>query len=136
MRVVRLAAKSREAISTDVDFLTLHEQVREYAAAAQPELHRLLERKRDGHELSAREEKRLRGLRRIVERQLLRAAQVISFDFEFDFLFQFFFLFENVILIGFLFYFHIVFFLLGCCLYLLGCWRSSTCWLYFSKIIA
>ena len=78
LRVVRLAAKSREAISTDVDFLTLHEQVRAVAAETQPELHKLLERKRETGELTAREEKRLRGLRRIVERQLLRNAQVVA----------------------------------------------------------
>jgi regulator of nonsense transcripts 1 len=79
VRVVRLAAKSREAVPTSVDFLTLHSQVRALAESdvTNPELARLLERKATIGELTAREEKRLRGLRRLLEHDVLKAAQVI-----------------------------------------------------------
>ena len=45
LRVVRLSAKSREAVPSDVDFLTLHQQVKTLAAAQKSELWRLMELK-------------------------------------------------------------------------------------------
>jgi regulator of nonsense transcripts 1 len=77
LRVVRLSAKSREAVPSSVDFLTLHQQVRAVAAAQKNELFRLLDMQAAQGELPPSNEKRLRVLRRLAEQELLRAAQVI-----------------------------------------------------------
>jgi regulator of nonsense transcripts 1 len=75
LRVVRLCAKSREGVSSPVEFLTLHEQVRRLE---QPELRRLQSlRDERGGELSVADEKKFNVLRARAERMILRAAQVI-----------------------------------------------------------
>jgi regulator of nonsense transcripts 1 len=79
LRVVRLAAKSREAVPSSVDFLTLHQQVAALAGAdgGASELGKLLARKDTLGELTPSEEKKLLKLRRASELEVLKAAQVI-----------------------------------------------------------
>jgi regulator of nonsense transcripts 1 len=77
LKVVRVCAKSRESISSSVDFLTLHHQVGTVIAslAQESELRRLYETERD--ELSVADEKKLRVMLRKIERETLRVADVI-----------------------------------------------------------
>ncbi|CAA91194.2 ATP-dependent RNA helicase Upf1 [Schizosaccharomyces pombe] len=75
LRVVRVAAKSREDIESSVSFLSLHEQIKNYKF--NPELQRLLKLRSENNELSIQDEKKLRILVAAAEKELLRAAHVI-----------------------------------------------------------
>ncbi|XP_071965805.1 regulator of nonsense transcripts 1-like [Antedon mediterranea] len=75
LKVVRLCAKSREAIDSPVAFLALHNQIRKMAAL--PELAKLQLLKDETGELSSQDEKRYRTLKRNSERELLQNADVI-----------------------------------------------------------
>eukprot|EP01116_Phalansterium_solitarium_P018155 TRINITY_DN470_c1_g1_i1.p1 TRINITY_DN470_c1_g1~~TRINITY_DN470_c1_g1_i1.p1 ORF type:complete len:1056 (-),score=297.03 TRINITY_DN470_c1_g1_i1:420-3587(-) len=77
VKVVRLCAKSREAVSSPVEFLTLHYQVRQYAASSQGELFKLQQLKDEQGELSSADEKRYKALKRAAERDILHNADVI-----------------------------------------------------------
>eukprot|EP00731_Ephydatia_muelleri_P025707 Em0017g790a len=70
LKVVRLCAKSREAIDSPVSFLALHNQVQ--AHDGYPELQKLQTLKDEVGELSAADEKRYRELKRRCERELLQ----------------------------------------------------------------
>lgn len=74
LRVVRLCAKSREAVSSSVDFLSLHQQV---AHIDDPALRKLQVLKHTQGELSSSDEKRYLVLKRKAEKVILRNAQVI-----------------------------------------------------------
>ncbi|PRD24814.1 UNVERIFIED_CONTAM: Regulator of nonsense transcripts 1 [Trichonephila clavipes] len=75
LKVVRLCAKSREAISSPVSFLALHNQIRNLEGHS--ELHKLQQLKDETGELSSADEKRYRTLKKACERELLEAADVI-----------------------------------------------------------
>lgn len=75
LKVVRLCAKSREAISSPVSFLALHNQLRNMKGHT--ELHQLQQLKDETGELSSTDEKRYRILKKACERELLKAADVI-----------------------------------------------------------
>ena len=77
LKVVRLAAKSREAIASSVEHLTLHYQVANLRTAETAELRKLQQLKDEAGELSGADEKRYRALRRGAERELLASADVI-----------------------------------------------------------
>ena len=77
LKVVRVAAKTREAVATSVDHLTLHRQVSALAAAGKPELRKLMRLKEEVGELSDADERRYRKLSRDAEREILAAADVI-----------------------------------------------------------
>ena len=77
LKVVRLAAKSREAIASSVEHLTLHYQVANLRTAETADLRKLQQLKEEAGELSQGDEKRYRALRRGVERELLASADVI-----------------------------------------------------------
>ena len=74
LKVVRLVAKSRETLSSPVDFLALHNQVR---ALDDPEITTLLARKESQDWLTNAEEERLRTLWRRRELRLLEMADVV-----------------------------------------------------------
>ncbi|KAK4019881.1 regulator of nonsense transcripts 1 [Daphnia magna] len=76
LKVVRLCAKSREAIDSPVSFLALHNQVRCLEGAS--ELRKLVQLKEEVGELSQGDEKRYRMLKRQAERELLEAADVLA----------------------------------------------------------
>lgn len=75
LKVVRIVAKSREAIDSSIGFLSLHEQVR--ALDTNPDLQKLVKLRDELGELSAADEKRYRSLVRAAEREILEAAEVI-----------------------------------------------------------
>lgn len=75
LKVVRLCAKSREAIDSPVSFLALHNQIRSIDSV--PELVKLQQLKDETGELSSTDEKRYRALKKQCEKDLLQAADVI-----------------------------------------------------------
>lgn len=75
LKVVRLCAKSREAIDSPVSFLALHNQIRSMDSV--PELAKLQQLKDETGELSSTDEKRYRALKKQCEKDLLQAADVI-----------------------------------------------------------
>ncbi|EDW00220.1 regulator of nonsense transcripts 1 homolog isoform X2 [Drosophila grimshawi] len=75
LKVVRVCAKSREAIDSPVSFLALHNQIRNMETNS--ELKKLQQLKDETGELSSADEKRYRSLKRATENQLLEAADVI-----------------------------------------------------------
>ncbi|XP_064607811.1 regulator of nonsense transcripts 1-like [Liolophura sinensis] len=75
LKVVRLCAKSREAIDSPVSFLALHNQIRNMDSV--PELQKLQQLKDETGELSSQDEKRYRALKKQCERELLQHADVI-----------------------------------------------------------
>lgn len=77
LKVVRLSAKSREAVASSVDFLTLHHQVRHLDTPDHQELQKLLALKDELGELSHADEKKFKQLQNSTERELLTAADVI-----------------------------------------------------------
>mmetsp|Transcript_33782 Transcript_33782/g.93340 ORF Transcript_33782/g.93340 Transcript_33782/m.93340 type:complete len:1076 (-) Transcript_33782:467-3694(-) len=77
LKVVRLSAKSREAVASRVDFLTLHHQVRHLDTPDHQELQKLLALKDELGELSHADEKKFKQLQNATERELLQAADVI-----------------------------------------------------------
>eukprot|EP00163_Fabomonas_tropica_P009292 TRINITY_DN1909_c0_g1_i2.p1 TRINITY_DN1909_c0_g1~~TRINITY_DN1909_c0_g1_i2.p1 ORF type:complete len:1112 (+),score=271.16 TRINITY_DN1909_c0_g1_i2:105-3440(+) len=77
LKVVRMCAKSRETVSSNVEFLTLHHQVRSFDSPDKVELIKLQMLKDELGELSASDERRYRSLHRAAEREILQAADVI-----------------------------------------------------------
>ena len=75
LKVVRLCAKSREAVSSPVSFLALHNQIRKMDGHS--EFKKLQQLKDETGELSSVDENRYRILKRMCERELLEAADVI-----------------------------------------------------------
>ncbi len=74
LKVVRLAAKSREAVASTVEHLSLHTMIK---GLDNPDLRKLVQLKEDQGELSSQDEKRFKALKRHAERELLQAADVI-----------------------------------------------------------
>eukprot|EP00928_Gymnodinium_smaydae_P007599 TRINITY_DN12722_c0_g1_i1.p1 TRINITY_DN12722_c0_g1~~TRINITY_DN12722_c0_g1_i1.p1 ORF type:complete len:1127 (+),score=208.53 TRINITY_DN12722_c0_g1_i1:492-3383(+) len=77
LKVVRLSAKSREAVASSVDFLTLHHQVRHLDTPDHTELQKLIALREELGELSHADEKKFKQLQSSTERELLQAADVI-----------------------------------------------------------
>uniref|UniRef100_A0A182PR66 DNA helicase n=1 Tax=Anopheles epiroticus TaxID=199890 RepID=A0A182PR66_9DIPT len=75
LKVVRVCARSREAIDSPVSFLALHNQIRNMAQNS--ELKKLQQLKDETGELSLSDERRYRSLKKQAERELLEAADVI-----------------------------------------------------------
>jgi regulator of nonsense transcripts 1 len=77
LKVVRLCAKSREAVSSPVEYLTLHYQVRHLDTSEKSELHKLQQLKDEQGELSSSDEKKYKNLKRATEREITQSADVI-----------------------------------------------------------
>ena len=77
LKVVRICAKSREAISSSVEFLSLHNLVYSLAEQKKDDLYKLMLLKNDIGELSSKDEKRYKQLRLRAEHDILSAADVI-----------------------------------------------------------
>ncbi|KAG9127213.1 ATP-dependent helicase NAM7 [Ceratobasidium sp. 392] len=75
LKVVRLTAKSREALESLIAFLTLHRQVAAYTAHT--ELQKLIQLKNELGELSQSDERKYKTLVRNVEREISAVADVI-----------------------------------------------------------
>ncbi|GJZ38779.1 regulator of nonsense transcripts 1 homolog isoform X1 [Tanacetum coccineum] len=90
LKVVRLCAKSREAVSSPVEHLTLHYQssnlkasitgflkVRHLDTSEKSELYKLQQLKDEQGELSSSDEKKYKALKRATEREISQSADVI-----------------------------------------------------------
>ncbi|GJE87034.1 ATP dependent helicase [Phanerochaete sordida] len=75
LKVVRLTAKSREALDSSVAFLTLHQQVAN--STTHVELQKLIQLKNEQGELSSNDERKYKALVRQCEKEILSAADVI-----------------------------------------------------------
>lgn len=75
LKVVRLTAKSREALDSSVSFLTLHQQVANNTTHI--ELQKLIQLKNEQGELSSNDERKYKTLIRQCEKEILGAADVI-----------------------------------------------------------
>ncbi|KAF7363977.1 Regulator of nonsense transcripts 1 [Mycena sanguinolenta] len=75
LKVVRLTAKSREALDSSVNFLTLHQQVAN--STTHVELQKLIMLKTEQGELSSNDERKYKTLIRQCEKEILGAADVI-----------------------------------------------------------
>lgn len=75
LKVVRLTAKSREALDSSVAFLTLHQQVAN--STTHVELQKLIMLKTEQGELSSNDERKYKTLIRQCEKEILNAADVI-----------------------------------------------------------
>ena len=75
LKVVRITAKSREALDSSVSFLTLHQQVAKNTSHV--ELQKLIQLKNEQGELSSNDEKKYKTLIKQCEREILNAADVI-----------------------------------------------------------
>ncbi|KAG5649646.1 hypothetical protein H0H81_002716 [Sphagnurus paluster] len=75
LKVVRLTAKSREALDSSVGFLTLHQQVAN--STTHVELQKLIMLKTEQGELSSNDERKYKTLIRQCEKEILGAADVI-----------------------------------------------------------
>ncbi|KAF5388908.1 hypothetical protein D9757_005076 [Collybiopsis confluens] len=75
LKVVRLTAKSREALDSSVGFLTLHQQV--LNSTTHVELQKLIMLKNEQGELSSNDERKYKTLIRQCEKEILGAADVI-----------------------------------------------------------
>ena len=77
LRVVRVSAKSREAVLSPVEHLTLHYQTAHLDSPDHAELTKLQMLKDELGELSSKDERRWRALKRALEKEILQAADVI-----------------------------------------------------------
>ncbi|KAI0636573.1 RNA helicase-domain-containing protein [Trametes polyzona] len=75
LKVVRLSAKSREALDSSVSFLTLHQQVANNTTHV--ELQKLIQLKNEQGELSSNDERKYKALIRQCEKEILSMADVI-----------------------------------------------------------
>ncbi|KAI8827077.1 P-loop containing nucleoside triphosphate hydrolase protein [Fimicolochytrium jonesii] len=75
LKVVRVTAKSREALESPVSFLTLHEQV--LNNDTDPELQKYVRLKEEYGELNQQDERRYRALKRKAEREIIQNADVV-----------------------------------------------------------
>ncbi|GAA6060133.1 hypothetical protein JCM10212_001430 [Sporobolomyces blumeae] len=75
LKVVRVTAKSREALESSVSFLTLHAQVAN--SDTHPELQKLIQLKHEQGELSSSDERKFKALTRAAEKEILSNADVI-----------------------------------------------------------
>lgn len=78
LKVVRVCAKSREAVSSSIDFLTLHQQVKDLDIPEFADLKRYTEKREKTGILSSEEEDAFKKLRMKAENLLLSKAEVIS----------------------------------------------------------
>ncbi|XP_057510254.1 regulator of nonsense transcripts 1 homolog isoform X2 [Actinidia eriantha] len=77
LKVIRISAKSREAVSSPVEHLTLHYQVRHLDTSEKSELHKLQQLKDEQGELSSSDEKKYKALKQATEREISQSANVI-----------------------------------------------------------
>lgn len=77
LKVVRLAAKSREGVDSSVDHLCLHTMITTLATPEQEELSKLRQLKAELGELVPQDEAKFRKLKTAVGREVLKAADVI-----------------------------------------------------------
>jgi len=78
LKVVRLCAKSREAVASPVEFLTLHYQVRHLDTPHSVELRKLQQLKDEEGGLSSSDERKYKQLKRTAEKEILQVCCVAA----------------------------------------------------------
>ena len=74
---MRLCARSRESVSSNVDYLSLHEQIKHLNHGPFKTMQDLLAKKEELGDLSEKEDKQLKDLKRQAEDEILKNAEVI-----------------------------------------------------------
>ena len=77
LKVVRVCARSRESISTGVDYISLHEQVKHMQHGQFKRMQELIEKREADGELNEKDDKAFKDLKRQAEDEILRNAEVI-----------------------------------------------------------
>ena len=77
LQVVRICAKSREALGSPVEHLTLHYQVNNLRIPGKKDFQKLQQLKNEKGELDDEDEKKYKQLRRAYEREILQNADVV-----------------------------------------------------------
>jgi regulator of nonsense transcripts 1 len=77
IKVVRLCARSRESVSSNVDYLSLHEQIKHLNHGPFRIMQELITKKEEQGDLSEKEDKQLKDLKRLAEEEILKNAEVI-----------------------------------------------------------
>lgn len=77
LKVVRLCALSRESVSSNVNYLSLHEQIKHLKKGQFTQMQALMELKEEQGELNEKDEAQLKELKRQAEEEILRNADVI-----------------------------------------------------------
>lgn len=77
LKVVRLCARSRESVSSSVDYLSLHEQVRHLKRGQFAKMQQLVLLKEEQGELSEKDETTLKELKQQAEDEIIKGADVI-----------------------------------------------------------
>jgi len=75
LKCVRVMARSREGMTSSVNFLSLNEQMRNNDTY--PELQKLIQLKEELGELSSSDEKRYKALKKLCEKEILSTADVV-----------------------------------------------------------
>jgi len=77
VKVVRLCARSRESISSNVDYISLHQQIRHLKHGQFKRMQELMALKEEQGELNEKDDKQYKDLKRQAEDEILRNADVI-----------------------------------------------------------
>ncbi|KAK9810079.1 hypothetical protein WJX72_004466 [[Myrmecia] bisecta] len=77
LKVVRVCARSREAVTSSVEHLALHYQVQHLVLPEGHELRKLQQLKVEAGELSSGDERKYKALTRSLEREILQSADVV-----------------------------------------------------------
>lgn len=77
LKVVRICALSRESVSTNVNYLSLHEQIKHLKKGQFAKMQELMELKEEQGELNEKDENQLKELKRQAEEEILKNADVI-----------------------------------------------------------
>jgi len=75
--VVRLCARSRESVSSNVDYLSLHEQVKHLKKGQYAKMQALIDLKEEQGELNEKDDKTLKELKQQAEEEIIKGADVI-----------------------------------------------------------
>jgi regulator of nonsense transcripts 1 len=77
VKVVRLCARSRESISSNVDYISLHQQIRHLKHGQFKRMQELMALKEELGELTEKDDKSYKDLKRQAEEEILKNAEVI-----------------------------------------------------------
>lgn len=75
--MVRLCARSRESISSSVDYISLHEQIKHLKHNQFKKMQDLMVQREEEGELNEKDDKMFKDLKRQAEDEILRNADVI-----------------------------------------------------------
>jgi regulator of nonsense transcripts 1 len=77
LKVVRLCARSRESLSSNVDFISLHQQIKHLKHNQFKRMQELMVQRDEDGELNEKDDKTFKDLKRQAEDEIIRNADVI-----------------------------------------------------------